>query len=361
MRAILHIGTEKTGSTAIQYRLAAAREELLTHGFAYSRVAAVVDGGANHVALYRYALELEAELARATAKRGEVPRPLPQALAQEVASLKGRAHTLILSNEHLHSRVTTPEGVARIRALLEENFESVTVVVYLRRQDDLAVSRYSTSLRVGRPASLSLLDEAKRTPLYFDYEALLARWSGAFGRQAVIARLFDRQALVGGDVVADFLKVCGFDGVLQSNGPGDPNRSLPAAVQEYLHRFIEALPSGTRTRPPKDVVKRLERSFTGPPKLPSETEARAFYSLFAASNEAVRREYFPDRAMLFNDDFSKYPAAPLHADRADLMAAAKMALAQLSEARPGRRKGALGPHLAAAKRVLADISQESQA
>ncbi|MEJ2523509.1 MAG: hypothetical protein P8080_11660, partial [Gammaproteobacteria bacterium] len=66
---------------------------------------------------------------------------------------------------------------------LQPLFEEVRVRVYLRRQDELALSFYSQKLRAGFiPPSIMPLANLKRPRQpYFDFDALLSRWAAVFG------------------------------------------------------------------------------------------------------------------------------------------------------------------------------------
>jgi hypothetical protein len=136
-RAILHIGTEKTGTTAIQGVLARSRAALLERGFAYPKST----GQGNHVQLAFYAAEGRIARIAHLYERGGVSsacvvETYPAELEAEVAALPGSVHTLLFSTEHCHSRLHD-EGVGRLKALLDRFCDDYRTVVYLRRQDEL--------------------------------------------------------------------------------------------------------------------------------------------------------------------------------------------------------------------------------
>jgi hypothetical protein len=317
-RAILHIGTEKTGSTSIQQFLARNRDWLATHGFHYAKA----PGSPNHTRLFSYAVSSPAlAFNLRTAEEHEALRTRLEAdLATEVEANPGKV--FLFSNEHCHSRLYAPEEVERLRALLARHFDRVDVLVYLRRQDELAVSLYSTLLKAGtsgrellvrRPVPSLPVGSPEQT-LYYDYEALLARWGAAFGAERLIVRRFP-QDLVARSIIDDVCHVAGLP--TPEHRPERANESLRPEFQEYLRLInphLKVQQGSTRG----EIVRVLSELGKGNGRLPARGAASAFFDRFRDSNEAVRAARFPDAATLFDEDFSRYPdasaAAPIGVD-----------------------------------------------
>ena len=309
-RAILHIGTEKTGSTSIQQFLSHHRRWLGANGFHYAKAA----GSPNHVRLFSYAVGNPrlAFGASNLAEHAKLRRKLENELAKERAAHPDA--TFLFSNEHCHSRLYAPEEIARLKALLDPLFDDVKVLVYLRRQDLVAVSLYSTLLKAGvssdqvlvaRPIP-ALPPHAPEQRLYYDYQALLARWGEAFGGDALIVRRFETGALVGGDIVADFCAAVGLPAPTQEAERA--NESLRPEYQEFLrlvNRSLKVEHGSTRS----EIVRAVAALGKGSGRLPPRAEAEAFTARFAEGNEAIRRAHFPAAATLFDPDFARYPEA----------------------------------------------------
>ena len=187
------------------------------------------------------------------------------------------------------------------------------MLIYLRRQDELAVSLYSTLLKAGtsgrellvrRPVPGLPAGSAEQA-LYYDYEALLARWGAAFGMERLIVRRFP-QDLIGGSIVNDVCQVVGLPE--PESQPQRANESLRPEFQEYLRLInphLKVQQGSTRG----EIVRVLSELGKGNGRLPAREAARAFLDRFRDSNEAVRRTHFPEAAMLFDEDFSRYPEA----------------------------------------------------
>lgn len=313
-RAILQIGTEKTGTTTLQVFLARNRDRLARRGVRYPRF----PGDKNHTGLAAYAMD--------DALNDPIRGALGVHGADAVAAFRARFEaaaaaelatdgTVVFCNEHCHSRLRTAAEVRRLADLLAPHFDRIDVSVYLRRQDQVALSLYSTRLKSGGTGT-DILPRVSADDPYFDYDRSLALWEEAFGRAHVHVRLFDRSELVGGDVVSDFLAAWGLGTPAEYRPVGKMNESIAPQAQDYLRRLnahlkpIPGLPLDAVLGPLSDE---LAKAFPGRGARPSRDAARAFYDKFRSANEKVRARYFPGRATLFDESFDSYPE---EADRA---------------------------------------------
>ena len=65
---------------------------------------------------------------------------------------------MIFSNEHCHSRLTEHRHIQKLSDLLSKYFESITILVYIRRQDEMARSAYSQCYASAMPLSIFCLE-----------------------------------------------------------------------------------------------------------------------------------------------------------------------------------------------------------
>lgn len=360
--AILHIGTGKTGSTTIQNLLAANRDRLMAQGFAYP----VSPGHRNHLLLAVFASDERraVRMLRITAQTGSPGfqrERLAVDLGAELAALPDAVHTVIFSSEHLANQVASMADAARLKALLDTWFDDYRILVYLRRQDEYEVSLYSTLLRAGQTGTAILPPaDGARVLDRHDWIGLLDRWGAAFGRAALLPRIFDRGAFVDGDLLADMRAACGLAPLPVPEEEATLNPSLTAPAQEFLRRLnlaargcggtlaedevdeagdADGHPEGDREaaeepgKAPSFIRQFLDSRFSGTGRLPSRAEAEAFVARHAAGNERVRAEFFPARASLFSTDFTRYPevADPLPGGEALVEVAIAVTLAQNAE------------------------------
>ena len=307
-KAILQIGTEKTGTTTLQTFLAANRDRLAERGFLYPRFC----GDLNHTGLAAYAMDADRTDGLKAAFGGETREAVPQMRARlrrlAEAELPGGG-TAIFCNEHCHSRLVSPQEVRRLRDFLSEFFDEIEISVYLRRQDRVALSLYSTSLKSGCTPQ-QVLAKATADSLYYNYDRFLGLWEEVFGAEAISVRLFEPELLTNGSVVDDFLASWGLGEIGDYRSVPNENGSISVAAQEFLrevnpHLATQTGRHGERLR--GIVVSALERGHAGRGARPARAEARAFYERFRGANERVAARYFPGRDPLFSEDFSGYP------------------------------------------------------
>lgn len=320
----MHIGTEKTGSTTIQAFLHENRESLQQQGIAYlkspglrnQRKLAVYSMDKKRSDNYIVKHHLQEKKARNLWRK-----KFRQELDAEIAALPGSIHTIVFSSEHLHSRLDTDDEIKRLYRLLNRNFTECKVVVYLRRQDQVAISLHSTKLLYGAIPSSIFPPRALPGHHYFDYYGLIRRWSNVFGIDHVHIRIFEREKLRGKSLLTDFAYSASIEELDTLVYPQKQNEKLSRNAQEHLLRFNRKYPRFRRF-PKKSLntfndklrelmLKRLGDFDHGPPLLPPRDECIDFYSIFRDSNHLVANEYLGSQK-LFTEDFSMYPAVVEH-------------------------------------------------
>lgn len=330
MRAILHIGDMKCGSKSIQHWLhqdAAVLRELGFHGSKTTRFD-IYDSRLASYAIDDESLANEPRRESGIVSAADVPAhrlEIERGLATEVAALPADARAMVFSHEMMLS--LEPAEVQRLMALLGRCFDEIGVVAYIRRQDRLFLSLWGQRLKTHDPG-----------PGFCDcmrdqrsYRRMLDTWERAVGRGRLAVRIFDKSAFRQGDIQADFRAAAGIPADPRFTRPALRNEGLDAAAQSLLlalrdrlvdrrergHRSLAArirrIFRGRRRPPwepvafPRPLVAHLMRNRPGSGLMPSRSWAREIVAACAAENEIIRSRYFPDRAALFDDDFSAYP------------------------------------------------------
>lgn len=332
---ILHIGTEKTGTTSLQAFFASNQERLLASGVLVPRtIASPVDQRVlNHVELVTYASDvnkfngsrLGSQVPVAPGQLREYRAAIEAKVVREIEEAGPSCDLLILSCEFCHSRLFLVEELDRLRDFLLSLAERIEIVVYLRPQHEMAVSLFTTALRNGsiKPSILPDLNSisaagAKRIDAYYNYDGLVTRWESAFGAEAVDARIYDR------DIIRSFLARLppGPTTRLDSSGLINPssrhNTRLPASAQRVflaINRYLGKPDSEDASRLRGRMYKVLLEGEPGDAGLlPARQAAETFQAHFEESNERLRARRFPDRPSLFRLDFSGYPETPTPSD-----------------------------------------------
>lgn len=307
MKTIIHIGTEKTGTTSIQATLAKARPALLESGILFPETL----GPANHLAL--------AAMFQRADKVDDLRRRFKIASADDLASYRRKmeeglaeerkrtaCRRLVLSSEHCSSRLIETDEIAGLRDFVAQHggpTEDARIIVYLRRQDELLQSLYHTSVANGSTQRFSYRRK-ELCPPYFDFERMLRRWEKVFGRQALAPSIYDEAKQGRGGVVGDFFASAELDFDWEPFTDYPRNRSLDG-------RQLEALRVENEKRPVElldeedlqqraDLIEALRRESGDEPPLGSRNGREEFLRQFEEGNRQVARKYF-GREKLFGE------------------------------------------------------------
>lgn len=197
MRAIIHVGPMKTGTTALQESLAAHRLELLAEGVLYPRGNDTANR-TNHHPLALGVLDEDQWRDRMWSGVRRDPTRMRGRVASYWAAIRRevdrhRPHTIVLSSELL-SWARGPREFERLRELTTEVADELVLSLYIRDPADRWLSHFQQSARHSS-APMPLYSARFRPQI----EAIRA----TFG-SAPIVRAYDREQLIGGDIVQDF-------------------------------------------------------------------------------------------------------------------------------------------------------------
>jgi ribosome modulation factor len=169
--------------------------------------------------------------------------------------------------------------------------------VYLRRQDELIESGYKQSVKAGLTGRRFSFHGYTRM---YDYSVLLAGWSQAFGRERIVAKVYD-EGLARRGVVADVVETLGIRVGVVPEIEERSNPSMHPALVE-LQRLANAL-GETQSDAVSLVRERIGSLESGAVRsFLSTDERQAILAAYAESNAEVARTYFgrPD-GHLFDD------------------------------------------------------------
>lgn len=328
MLGIIHIGTEKTGSKTIQDFIYRNAKLLGQHGVGtlglseehddrslvtYAMRDRLVD---EHVS----ALSIEDAASRKTWRKA-----FAKQCAASVAEISEDIQAILISSEHFHSRLVSVEEIRRLYKLLSPICDEFRIIVYLRRQDELARSLASTYFKTGLPGGMQELrdhlERLTKADHYFNYLKLLTMWAKVFGKKALVPRRYGKQYFYDGDLLKDFIEGTGIlPGDAEYKRQNSHNVSLSPVALMTLDRFKKHFPETaapvTETEAASEVqtfqqlhprfVAALEKAMPGYPAVFSQGEAERFYDRFRKDNHKLARQWFGTE-QLFNEEFSAYP------------------------------------------------------
>lgn len=281
----VHIGGPKTGSTAVQAflsrSLATLRDrgvlypDVCLRGFGHHDLAFLVGGG--------YPVWATPQ------ERGleSLALDLDRALMSE------SLHVVLSSEDFfLYPR---PEV---LKALIDrkEHGRRTQIIVYIRRQDQMAVSWYNQAVKAqGYAGDFEACE--RETRHLWDYRVQLATWATAFGEENMRVRVYEPGALKDGDICADLLEVLGIDGLGLPGAGALVNTNLNRDLVEF-QRQVNRLPlePAQKRRFHKELIALTEATrgqglfedtpFIGP------SGRRAILEHYAEQNRAVARQWF---------------------------------------------------------------------
>jgi hypothetical protein len=229
-RVILHIGTEKTATTSLQEFFRLNQEQLSTQGIWYPSDESLDychRGG--HFPLAASLMEERPEFISK-----EKYFEAEQLFKQLISDFDLRDEdTLLLSAEHFSSRCSRFDITLTLSQLLAGL--DVKILVYLRPQQEMLISAYSTLIRRGGKQSLAEARQRWLRPhsLYFNHLIMLESWLENFSRESVAVRIFQEQVLVEGDIHADVMDYLG----IELPSPKYPER-LNTPISKELVDFL---------------------------------------------------------------------------------------------------------------------------
>lgn len=261
-RAVIHIGTPKTGSTTIQNLLFANRDILQERGVLFPGCI----GQKNHKNL---CVACAPNSMTVAGMRGELGlqseqdctafiQNLLSDFKQEVSETKH--DVLVLSSEHFSSRLSTVEHISRLKYIMVGLGYAPEIIVYFRRQDKLISSLTGTSLQAGNPLDFPFIENAE----WYNYFTLASKWASVFGKDNLVCRPFQRGSFPNNSLSEDFLVAAKIElSGLEMDGV-ELNKSLNAKVLDFFVSFnqhVQAKDQHGARNPNRQNIVQLLRSY----------------------------------------------------------------------------------------------------
>ena len=305
----MHIGTEKTGTTSIQYFLAKNDENWLKKGFVY--VESIRKNGQHWVLtdlLNIHCLKVKNE------QQKLFYQDRMEKLKQEVRENKNKI--FIFSSEGLTWALdlTQIKPVKALNDLLYSlGFSDIKIILYLRNQADLMVSASSENIKSHQPFYAANTSPSKftKTPHTYDFKNIIQKYGEVFGKENLIVRLFDKNEFKDGDLLKDFVDAIGLKWDDSFIIPENQNETLDLIGFELGKRINSHFKNvGERNlcgvqlfaSPLYFSSKDKELKF-----MPKKEHYQIWNDYFEETNEWVRKEFFPYKERLFpKKDLSNY-------------------------------------------------------
>ena len=286
----LHLGMPKTGTTALQ-------------AFVRNNSSALSDAGLRYMETGRRRPEggrllVSHNLMAFHLNQTELPLEMfCEPMLQEYAEHSDKA--CLVSSEMFYS-ADMPK-LAQMFASIPP--QELRITFYCRRYSDFLEADYkqrAKSGRVGVPATefvRSRLQQIREAPERHSFGSTVARIRDAFPDAAVVPLLYDRDEMINGSVVEDFIARIGVDMPDEDMAGVPANPSLSRAASEAFGIVSRAM-GRKRSR-------QLRRQVVKDPAMMRrhdvlEPDERSWLDGFMAEqDQSFADEFFPDRSVLF--------------------------------------------------------------
>ncbi len=288
---VLHIGTHKTGTTALQAMLILNQQALAGQGIIVPNTGRAIETDGSPTTGHH-------------ALAWELAKPQPQELLARVIDelVTASARTAVISSEDFHPLHYRIDIMSALRSAFAEAGYRTVVLLYLRPQARYAESIFQEIIRANRKASFAACIEEilahgriefEHARFEFDYSRMLDALSLSFGAENIVVRPYlpDRGPE---HLHQDFLRVVGM-----LHGSLAMDFKMTIANESFtLKKLLQALHRNLRDDTPIDDDELLAFARAAQPHLDESVldhrflllqyaEALAFLQRFAADNAVV--------------------------------------------------------------------------
>ena len=302
MKLILHIGTEKTGTTSIQKFLLKNREALNKQNILYPKSTCGLLGNHRWVPTFAYNEKFEDDFiiknfnCNSTLRKDSLDKKLDE-FKKEISN--SNANICLLSSEHFSSRLVNIQEIYKLKSILEDFFDEISIILYIRKPINYAISLLSTELiSGGTPLGLDLESFKKRSNLN-----LIQKWEEVFSIKNIKIKLFEKNDFLEGDLLKDFSKECGIQISSEFKTGFKTNQTLNLLQMKclrYLNQFFPRF-KNKKSNPERDnLVDFIYNNFESSDYFkPTQKEYNLFSQEFAKEDEIIRNRFFPDKEKLW--------------------------------------------------------------
>lgn len=282
MKWVVHIGTEKTGSKAIQKFLLCHSADSLNPKLCFPKSGRE---GLWHEPIYEELIAGKNAMLK---------------MAAEEAT-KSSAELNVISYEGLNV-LSVPQIIS-----IQKVIGPATIVLFIRRQDQFVNSYYNQLIKAHR-VDIDYIEKFEESindyNIDYDHMQTIRRWAEVFGEKNIIPIIYNKQI----SSVKQFLNHIGISEDFNDceNGDNNPNPALNLEAMKIL-KYVKKINRHTQVQLPQLVNaahKILRESFVDTYRIGDQYllpfyQRNLIFSHYKESNEEVRRCFFPDMPYLF--------------------------------------------------------------
>ncbi len=279
----VHIGTHKTGSTAIQSFLRHHQMELKRKGLVYI---SLHDG---YEALMK-ATQVDEDVVNGLRKNlsCQIGKNFAQSNVSYVASWEG------FSGDPVSGYDNAAFVASHLKRCLGDI--PVKIIVYLRRQDSFLGSLYTQKIHEGESYTFEHFSNLI-PPLAFDWRKLLMAYSDQFGRGNIVVKRYDKAYLPSSfSLLNGFFEIIGIDieDILSSKKPPNPNKGYSRDALEIARLCNPELSDRDQKRLRRILQKTSSKQPFEKYTYMTGEDRMAFMKPYESSNKAIAEQYLDD-------------------------------------------------------------------
>jgi hypothetical protein len=193
-KIFIHVGMDKTGTSAIQQFIFKNRKTFLKDSGIYYPKTGMWSDYSHHP----YAFSIVQQYGYSN---GDMPSLLKK-LSREV-----RPYDYVLLSSECLFKTPRNKNFAGFWGFVTSVFEEVVIIVYVRRQDLWVESRHKHSILSGAELEIEKLCG----DWFCNYKQFIDSWAELVGQDSVVVRAYEREQFHGGSIYGDFLDLFGIE------------------------------------------------------------------------------------------------------------------------------------------------------
>ena len=304
----LHIGQEKTGTTAIQSFLHHANQNNLfdSSNVIYGSFLDKPNSMPLSLLARGFSVDFLSSPYFKTVDQYNNFRAKVSCRLQELFANADSDTKIIFSSEHFHARLRTAKSIIRLRTILMRAFpgHDIKVVLYIREQASLNTSLHSESVKsTGKSLMPPKPGESEYFDHVLDHLKVITLWAEIFGSDKLILKIYDRDELHENNSIFDFLQL-----IQLAYNKTDVLKAIDKLNQNTITLSGSALEIkallnkkfGNKLAPFNQKVNySLASTFHHISAPSNDTVDTIVRSWYAKDNEVLRQRFFPNRSELF--------------------------------------------------------------
>jgi hypothetical protein len=308
--AYVHIGSQKTGTSSIQYCLEKNRNNLIKQKYLVPKSL----GFAKHDCLsvschdtFRNDSFCKILGLQSFEQWSQFRANIWDDLRKEISIYPN--HHLILSAESFVGSLESASEISLLKQRIRDlGFSQIKVVIYLRNPSDMMQSNHFTDVVYWGSCAKNAAEPTDKFANHIcDFKSRILAWMNVFGRDSMIVRLYEPEQNKTICAIDDFLSLLPSldqNKLRKTEIKNTSSSALGITVAAKVNERLPFIDDGRVNPMRKDLGSYLRKHFPGVPYRMTDRQRKAYDEYYAESNEWVRREFFPQRDVLF------YPKPP---------------------------------------------------